>query len=437
MDSKQSSIDNYEIIKTLGSGYSGDVKLVEEKTTKNKYAIKFVKLLKNDMKTKRIVELLKKECQIMHKLNHKNIIKLIKGKKGVYNSKSNQKINVVYAVLELAPNGEIFELLYNTGKFNENVTRYYALQICDIIEYLHSQNIAHRDLKPENLLLGENLDLKLVDFGFSTIIKDEKNKTMIGTPTYMAPEILYAKPYDAKKVDIFALGVILFTFYFGTPPFNNATLDDVYYKSFLYNTKEFWKFHIKNSKRVEWSKKFVVMISRMLCFDFKDRFSIEEVINCDWMKEQVDCLKAKNDIRIYFNCLKKVIKKSEMEIEYDMETKSSGNFLERDDNIIFNLILDENYRPNIILGMKNEEKVVDKILDAFYCIKDDYKGSIVWNEKKSKFSFRFVTSNNDVIIIKVKLYKIGTEFGVNFMRKEGRAFDYYEIKNKIIDCLQE
>ena len=266
---------------------------------------------------------------------------------------------------------------------------------------------------------------------------EEKSNTLIGTKTYMAPEIIYRKAYNAKKADIFSLGVIFFTFYFGKPPFNDARLDDVYYKTFLHNPKKFWDFHIKNSN-VFCEEKFIVMISKMLALNYENRFTVDEVMNCEWMKEPVDILEAKKYINIYFGNMKSTVKRSQVEINYDREEKSSGNnFLEGDDEIVFWNIRDGSFRPHVILSLKNKEKVVDKIMDVFYCIKDEFNGDIIWNEEKTKFSFKFLNVRNNVVFIKVKLYVIGKDFGVDFLRKEGRAFGYYEIKKKIIDCLQE
>jgi aurora kinase len=112
-----------------------------------------------------------------------------------------------------------------------------------VIKYLHGFNIVHRDLKPENILIGEHLELKLVDFGFAThVIEDEKNKTNLGTERYMCPELIMKKKYDAKKADIFALGVIMFVFMKGSPPFEKADImNDPYYKTLMMKPASYWR----------------------------------------------------------------------------------------------------------------------------------------------------------------------------------------------------
>ena len=142
---------------------------------------------------------------------------------------------IAYGSLELIKNGEIFDILFETGSFGENTFKFYSSQLIKVIKYLHDNNLVHRDLKPENILISENFDIKLADFGFSTEIdENEKNKTHLGTGRYMCPELVMKKKYDAKKADVFAIGVIMFVFVKGSPPFEIADYQrDPYYKTLL------------------------------------------------------------------------------------------------------------------------------------------------------------------------------------------------------------
>ena len=116
------------------------------------------------------------------------------------------------------------------------------------VHYIHSKGFSHRDLKPENILLDSNYDLKLVDFGFACPLEGRDgsgtNSSKIGTPGYMAPEIMSGKPYQGEVVDLFALGVILFITYAGVPPFTQANISDPFYKMIAANRSDlFWKAH--------------------------------------------------------------------------------------------------------------------------------------------------------------------------------------------------
>lgn len=116
--------------------------------------------------------------------------------------------------------------------------------------YMHSKGIAHRDMKPQNILLDKNYNIKLVDFGFACPLTGRDNsgtqKTMVGTPGYMAPEIHCGVPYQAKQVDIFALGIILFIMRAGAPPFAIASETDNLYKQIVSGRADlFWRCHEK------------------------------------------------------------------------------------------------------------------------------------------------------------------------------------------------
>ena len=102
-------------------------------------------------------------------------------------------------------------------------------QILDAIEYLHSQNITHRDIKPENILVDTNLNIKLLDFGYAANQNIETLSSYRGTKTYMAPEIKKGQVYNGKEVDIFSVGVVLFTLVRGLFPFDEAKHNDYFY----------------------------------------------------------------------------------------------------------------------------------------------------------------------------------------------------------------
>lgn len=143
--------------------------------------------------------------------------------------------NVCYVVLELAENGEIFDIIFETGPLKGDCLIYYLRQLITVFSYLHSNNVAHRDIKPENILLDSNCKIKLADFGFATILDEgQKNRTVLGTERYMSPEILGNHSYDAKKADIFSLGVVFYVLAMGNPPFIKSDIQkDPYYKTLI------------------------------------------------------------------------------------------------------------------------------------------------------------------------------------------------------------
>ena len=158
------------------------------------------------------------------------------------------------------------------------------------VSVLHKLGYAHRDLKPENLLYDQQFQLKVADFGFSTMIDKEGDGllyTMLGTQGYMAPEIHEKKPYEGAVVDIFACGVILFIMKSGHPPFGAAKKTDPYYKLWLKKHKKFWKFHEKSLGKGYYSDDFKALLDKMFEFEKEDRLTAEEIIESDYM--QGDC----------------------------------------------------------------------------------------------------------------------------------------------------
>jgi len=115
------------------------------------------------------------------------------------------------------------------GSLGEEAGRFFAHQMLDSIEYMHSNRIVHRDLKLENILVDENLNLKVADFGFACYKNIDCLKSYRGTMTYMAPEIKEGKVYKGTQVDLFSFGVILFIIVQGIFPFKEARTEEYFY----------------------------------------------------------------------------------------------------------------------------------------------------------------------------------------------------------------
>mmetsp|Transcript_8261 Transcript_8261/g.11449 ORF Transcript_8261/g.11449 Transcript_8261/m.11449 type:complete len:177 (+) Transcript_8261:347-877(+) len=169
--------------------------------------------------------------------------------------------------------GELFDYIANTGAFTEEVCKFYFKQLLQGIHYIHSRGFSHRDLKPENILLDKDYNVKIVDFGFACPLEGRDgsgiNRSQIGTPGYMAPEIIAKQPYQGQVVDLFALGVILFIMRSGHPPFSQASEEDRYYQLLATNRSDlFWKAHSNSQRKGEgyYSEDFKDLITCMLQF---------------------------------------------------------------------------------------------------------------------------------------------------------------------------
>ena len=130
--------------------------------------------------------------------------------------------NLVYILLEYITGGLLFDLCQTVGGMGEDAGRYFLSQMVDVLGYMQGKGVVHRDLKLENILVDDNMNLKVADFGFATHKKINKLSSYRGTMTYMAPEIKEGKVYDGKQIDMFSTGVILFIIVQGIFPFKEA-----------------------------------------------------------------------------------------------------------------------------------------------------------------------------------------------------------------------
>ncbi|KAG8692229.1 spindle assembly checkpoint kinase [Ceratobasidium sp. 395] len=128
----------------------------------------------------------------------------------------------IFLMLEFAGKGELYKQLSRQGKFTDKRSSRYIAQMADALGYLHSKHVIHRDIKPENLLLGINGELKIGDFGWSVHAPGNRRTTLCGTLDYLPPEMVEGRPHT-EKVDYWALGVLMFEFLVGKPPFEDLS----------------------------------------------------------------------------------------------------------------------------------------------------------------------------------------------------------------------
>ncbi|KAF2139292.1 uncharacterized protein K452DRAFT_310737 [Aplosporella prunicola CBS 121167] len=212
-------LGQYHVVKTLGEGSFGKVKLAVHQVSGQKVALKIIarkKLVTRDMAGR-----IEREIQYLQLLRHPHIIKL-------YTVITTP--NEIIMVLEYA-GIELFDHIVANGKMSEDKARKFFQQIVCAVEYCHRHKIVHRDLKPENLLLDENLNVKIADFGLSNIMTDGNFlKTSCGSPNYAAPEVISGKLYAGPEVDVWSCGVILYVLLVGRLPFDDEYIPALFKK---------------------------------------------------------------------------------------------------------------------------------------------------------------------------------------------------------------
>ncbi|XP_075211653.1 protein kinase, cAMP-dependent, catalytic subunit 3 isoform X1 [Lycorma delicatula] len=214
---KDWGLDDFDIIKTIGTGTFGRVCLCREKSTSSYAAMKILAI--NDVIRLKQVEHVKNEKNILQQVRHPFIVNLR------WHFRDNSHI---YMLFDYVCGGELFSYLRNAGRFTTSTANFYTTEIVVALEYLHSQSVVYRDLKPENLLLDRDGHLKITDFGFAKKLND-RTWTLCGTPEYLAPEIIQSKGHN-KAVDWWALGVLIYEMLAGYPPFFDDNPFGIYEK---------------------------------------------------------------------------------------------------------------------------------------------------------------------------------------------------------------
>lgn len=252
----------------LGKGTFAKVYYGKEIVSGESVAIKVIN--KEQVKKKDgLMEQIKREISVMRLVRHPNVVEL----KEVLATKTK-----IFFVMEYVRGGELFAKVAR-GKLKEDSARKYFQQLISAVDFCHSRGVSHRDLKPENLLLDENENLKVSDFGLSALPEQLRNDgllhTQCGTPAYVAPEVLKRKGYDGSKADIWSCGVILYVLLAGFLPFQDENLMKMYTKIFKAQY-EFPPWFSFDSKR---------LISKLLVTDPDRRITIPAIMRVPWFRK--------------------------------------------------------------------------------------------------------------------------------------------------------
>lgn len=185
---------------------------------KSKFIVALKVLYKSQLMRSSVEHQLRREVEIQSHLRHPNILRLF----GYFYDETR-----VFLILEYAARGELYKDLQRNGSFDEKRSAGYIASLAHALDYCHRKHVIHRDIKPENLLVGLKGDIKIADFGWSVHTPRDRRKTLCGTLDYLPPEMVEGREHD-HSVDVWSLGVLMYEFLLGRPPFEAAGNTETY-----------------------------------------------------------------------------------------------------------------------------------------------------------------------------------------------------------------
>ncbi|KAF3635017.1 CBL-interacting serine/threonine-protein kinase 18 [Capsicum annuum] len=418
--SEATIFNKYELGKLLGCGAFGKVYHARDIRDGRSVAIKIIN--KSRINNVILMSNIKREISIMRRLRHPHIVKLDE----VLATKTK-----IYFVMEFVKGGELFAKIAKAGKFSEDQSRKIFQQLISAVRYCHYRGVYHRDLKPENLLIDENGDLKVSDFGLSALTEQVQQDgllhTLCGTPSYVAPDVLTKKGYDGAKADIWTCGIILYVLNAGYLPFHDSNLMGMYNK--ICNG-EF--------KCPKWmSCELKRFIRRLLDINPMTRITIEEIMNDPWFKKGLKrvkfCEEDGKPQKPIQNLDSTDASKASNDPSADIEDKNKNSYLNAFDIISFSMGLD-------LSGMLNdgfnpledfERLIVKGSLEIIMERIEEVAKKVNIKLKKKKESGMELKKGK--LIMNIEIYKVIDDLVVVEVRRKVGDIDMYKelLKNNM------
>ncbi|XP_076922157.1 serine/threonine-protein kinase SRK2I-like [Bidens hawaiensis] len=258
--------DRYDLVKDIGSGNFGVARLMRDKQTKDLVAVKYIE------RGEKIDENVQREIINHRSLRHPNIVRF----RELILTPTHLAI-----VMEYASGGELFDRICNAGRFNEDEARFFFQQLISGVSYCHSMQVCHRDLKLENTLLDGSPAprLKICDFGYSkSSVLHSQPKSTVGTPAYIAPEVLLRQEYDGKIADVWSCGVTLYVMLVGGYPFEDPNEP----KDFRKTIHRILNVQYSIPENIQISPECRHLISRIFVGDPTQRITMPEIKKHEW-----------------------------------------------------------------------------------------------------------------------------------------------------------
>jgi serine/threonine protein kinase len=273
-------LGDYEIGSLLGTGSSAKVHRCINTKTKVEHAMKIIDKKAHEaqrsIETQRSIERFREEVKILNRLEHSNIVKLIE---------AFETEDFCCIVLEWIEGEDLLEKMLQHGQeFTEEQARKIFIQLVYALIHLHDADIVHRDLKPENILISNTETIKVIDFGLSTTCEEKNMSAVLGTPAYVAPEVIAnirapCPQVYSKAIDVWSLGVILYMLLCGEPPFDPRKPTPI-----LEQVKK-GEYRMPEDLRMSLSSESRNLVSRLLQTNVQKRILLDQVINHPWLRQ--------------------------------------------------------------------------------------------------------------------------------------------------------
>jgi serine/threonine protein kinase len=250
----------YWLLRTIGEGYFGYVKLAYHHLTRTQVAVKLQQKWENS-------SYLANEVSILKTLDHPNIIRLFQ---------VIETVDHVYLVMEYVSGGQLRQHIRDTLRLCEEKARGIFKQILCAVKYCHDRGIVHRDLKADNILLDTEGNVKVIDFGLGTRYSiGEELTDWCGAFTHRAPEVFLRLPYDGRKVDVWSLGIVLYCMVTGALPFRGETVMQVRRAvlELRYDIPRYLSMGLRN------------VIVQMLTKNPSERPTVDHVVGHPWLRQ--------------------------------------------------------------------------------------------------------------------------------------------------------
>jgi serine/threonine protein kinase len=270
--------DVYDLEKKLRKGSYATVWECIHKQSKEKFAVKVIQ--RENLEPKDDEAVLNEVAVMQSLIGNKYVVQLL----DFYEEPNN-----FYIVMEFMHGGDVFDRVTAKTSYTEKDARDLAFILLKAVKSMHISGVAHRDIKPQNLLLECGQDdarIKIADFGFARRVHTPESLTSrVGTPTFVAPEILKNVPHD-ERVDLWSIGVVIFVLLVGYPPFLEENQSELFHK--IRNGE--WEFHTPDWRHI--SDDAMSMIRGLLTVDPKERWTLDEALRCSWIRQNPDMLSS-------------------------------------------------------------------------------------------------------------------------------------------------